>query len=49
MLCLFLLYNKMNQLFVHIYLLPLEPPFHIPSYLTPLGHHRALSSALYAI
>ena len=39
----------MNQLYVHIYPLPLEPPSHPHPYLTPLGHHRALSWAPYAI
>jgi len=38
-LCLFLLYNKVNQLYVYIHPFPLEPPSHS----TPLGHQRALS------
>ena len=42
MLCFFLLYNKVNQLCVYIYLLLLEPPSHIP-HLTLVGHHRAPS------
>ena len=33
----------MNQLYVYIYSLPLEPPSHPYPYLIPLGHHRALS------
>ena len=31
MLCWFLLYNNMNQLYVYIYPLPLEPPSHPPT------------------
>ena len=37
MLCQFLLYNNVDQLYEYIYPLPLEPP----STPTPLGHHRA--------
>ena len=42
MLCKFLLYNKVNQLYVYIYPLPLEPPSH-PPYPTPLDGHKAPS------
>ena len=45
MLCLFLLYNKVNQLYVYIHPFPLEPPSHS----TPLGHQRALSWAPHAM
>ena len=34
---------SVNQPYVHIYPLPLEPPSHAPSH--PLGHHRAPESA----
>ena len=46
MLCWFLLYNKVNWLYVYIYiptLLSLSPM--CPPHPTPLGHHRALSWA----
>ena len=43
MLCWFLTYNKVNQLYVHIYPLPLKPPTH--PHLTPLSHRRAPSWA----
>ena len=36
-LCQFLMYSKVNQLYVYIYPLPLEPP--CPAHPTPLGHH----------
>ena len=42
--CYFLLYNKVNQLYVYIYPLPLEPSSHSPPP-APLGHHRAPSRA----
>ena len=45
MLCWFLLYNEVNQLYIHIYPL-LEPPSHPPN-LTLLGHHRAELTVLY--
>ena len=42
-LCLFLLYNKMNQLYVYKYpLVPGSPSYPI-AHTTHLGHHRALS------
>ena len=44
MLCKFLMCDKMNQLYVHICRLLLEPIFHSP-HPAPLGHHRALSRA----
>ena len=37
-LCWFLLYNKMNQLYIYRYLLPLGPP-HTHPHPAPLGHH----------
>ena len=47
MLCSFLLYNEVNQLYVYIYPLPLgHPPIPYPS---PLGHHWAWSWAPCAI
>ena len=39
---LLVLYNNVNQLYVYIYALPLEPPSHRTPHLTSLGH-RALS------
>ena len=40
--CQFLLYNEVNQLYVYIYPLPLGPLSHIPlPHPTHLGHHRA--------
>ena len=46
MLCSFLLYNKVNQLYEYVYPLPLEhhppPPPPLP---IPLVHHKALSGA----
>lgn len=48
MLCEFLLYNKVSQLYVHIYFLPLDPTFqpthppHTVAYPTHLGHHKAV-------
>ena len=43
-LCLFLLYNEVNQLYIHTFIPSLInlPPTHHP---TPLCHHRALSFA----
>ena len=44
MLSSFLLYKKVNQLYILIYTLPLEPPFYLPP--GPLlGHHRSPSWA----
>ena len=43
MLSWFLLYTSMNQPQVYICPLPLEPPFHFPPRLTPLGCHRVLT------
>ena len=37
MLCYFLLYNKVNQLYLYIYPLPFDPP--IPHHPTLLSHH----------
>ena len=52
MLCLFLLYNKVNQLYVYIHPFPLEPPSQFPASSSPPlsqpGHHRAPSWALCA-
>ena len=31
-----------HELAIVIYMLPLEPPFHLPSHLTPLGCYGAL-------
>ena len=42
MLCYFLLYSKVNQLYIYIYSLFFSFPSH-------LGHHRALSSVPCAI
>ena len=45
MFCSFLLYNKVNQLYVHICLLPLEPPSHpAPSHLFRSSQSTKLSS-----
>ena len=47
MVCQFLLYNKVNQLYIYIYPhipLPLASPSH-PPYLTPLGGHKAPRSS----
>ena len=41
-LCWFLLYNEVNQLYVYMYPLPLGPPSS-PPHPTHLGHHRAQS------
>ena len=41
-LCLFLPNITMNQPQVHLCLLPLEPPSHLPPHPTPLGCYRAL-------
>ena len=45
-LCYFLLYNEVNQLYVYIYPLPIGSSFHfsLPNP-TLLGHHRALNRA----
>ena len=43
MLCQFLLYNEVNQLYVYIYPISLELLFHPTPNPTPLGHHRALN------
>ena len=48
-LCQFLLYNKVNQLYVYIYPLPLEPPSHTHPHPTPLGCHRTPSGTPCAI
>ena len=45
----FVLYNEVNQLYVYIYPLPLEPPSHLPPASHPLGYHRALSWASCAV
>ena len=42
MVCQFLLYNEVNQLYVHIHLLPLGSPPHPVPHPTHLGHLRAL-------
>jgi len=41
-LCWPLPYINMNQPQVHMCLLPLEPPSHLPPHPTPLGCHRTL-------
>ena len=43
MLCLFLLYSKVNQLYVYVYPLLLEPPLHLTPHPTLLGHPRVPS------
>ena len=49
MLCQFLLYNNVNQLYVYIYLLPLEPPCHTPpSHPSRSSQSTRLSSLCYA-
>ena len=48
MLCQFLLYNEVNQLYVYLYPLPLGPPSH-PHHPTYLGGHRAPSCTPRAI
>ena len=49
MLCWFLLYNEVNQPYIHVYSLPLDSPPSVPSPCHPLGHHRASSWAPCAI
>ena len=44
MLCSFLLYDRVNELYVYICPLPLKPPF--PFQPTSLGHHRALGCVI---
>ena len=49
MLCQFLLYTEVNQLYIYMYSFPVGPPSLLPPHPTPLGHHRAPSRALCAI
>ena len=42
-LCKFLLCSNMNQLYIYIYPLPLEPLSHHHAHPTALGHHRSLN------
>ena len=49
MLCQFLRYHEVNQLYVYIYPLLLGPPSHLHPHPTPLGNHRAPSWAPCAI
>ena len=46
MLCLFLLYNEVNQLYVYLYPLPLGPPSLPPTYV--ITEHRAELLVLYS-
>ena len=39
------LYNELNQLYVYIYPLPVEPPSHYCPHFTPLGHHTEKAMA----
>ena len=48
MLCQFLLYNEVNQLYVYIYSVPLEPPISISSHQSRLPQSTKLSSLCYA-
>ena len=41
MLCWFLAHNLLNQPYIYIQPLPLEPSSHFLPHLTPLGYHRA--------
>ena len=44
----FVLYNEVNQLYVYIYSVPLEPPISISSHQSRLPQSTKLSSLCYA-